>query len=231
MKVLLTSCLLTLTFSFLIESGQAQLRPEQHISLVETARLLGRKDIAYQESWCPPREDKGWVMDCSNTVRYIYQAVFGIELPRVASSQYYTLKQLGQITYAPRLRDGSVDQEALVSQMRSGDLLFWEWTYDIKRSPPITHVMIYLGRTADGTAKMAGSATRSRGETTDSGGVNIYTFNANAPMGGVRDFWGNTVRKGRFVGFGRVILELPESQQPRFAEAQLPGPATIQTPH
>jgi hypothetical protein len=196
----------------------AQLRVEQHVTLVETARLLGRKSIAYQESWRPPREDSSWMMDCSNTSRYIYKAVFGLDLPRVASSQYAMLKQQGLITYAPRTTDGNVDQEALVSQLRSGDLLFWEWTYDIERNPPITHVMIYLGRTADGTAKMVGSATRSKGEVTRSGGIDVYTFNANAPMGGVRDFWGNTVRKGRFVGYGRMIREQPSTPLPQLAE-------------
>jgi hypothetical protein len=200
----------------------AQLKAEQHISLVDTARLLGRKDIAYQENWRPPHQDKKWVMDCSNTSRYIYQAVFGLELPRVASSQYAMLKKQGLITYAPRLSNGNVNQEALVSQLRSGDLLFWEWTYDIQRCPPITHVMIYLGRTADGTPKMVGSATRSRGEVTKSGGVDVYTFNANAPMGGVKDFFGNYIRKGRFVGFGRMIQPAPPTPLPYFAEAPRP---------
>lgn len=199
------------------ESAWAQLQPEQHISLVETARLLGRKDIHYQENWHPPDEKDRWMMDCSNTTRYIYKAVFGIDLPRVASSQYYVLKQKNQISYAPRFSDGSVDAEALLSRMRSGDLLFWEWTYDIQRSPPITHVMIYLGRTADGTPKMVGSATRSKGERTDSGGVDVYTFNPNAPMGGVKDFFGNYVRVGRFVGFGRVIVREP-STTPKMAQ-------------
>jgi hypothetical protein len=129
------------------------------------------------------------------------------------------------ITYAPRLSNGEVDQEALVSHLRSGDLLFWEWTYDIQRSPPITHVMIYLGRTADGTAKMVGSASRSRGEVTKSGGVDVYTFNANAPMGGVKDFFGNTIRKGRFVGFGRMIHPDTPQLMPQLAE--VPGYTTL----
>jgi len=210
---------------FLAEPVRAQLLPEQHVSLVETARLLGRKDIAYQESWRPPREANSWMMDCSNTSRYIYKAVFGLDIPRVASSQYAMLKKQGLISYAPRLQSGEVDQQTLVSQLRSGDLLFWEWTYDIKRSPPITHVMIYLGRTADGTAKMVGSASRSRGEVTKSGGVDVYTFNANAPMGGVRDFFGNTVRKGRFVGFGRMLRPEPPRIIPQLAE--IPVKATL----
>ncbi|MDZ4789092.1 MAG: NlpC/P60 family protein [Blastochloris sp.] len=210
--------LFTLLWGTLAPVTQAGLLVEQHVTLVETARLLGRKDLAYQENWRPPQESKPWVMDCSNTVRYLYKVVFGLDIPRVASSQYAGLKQRGLITYAPRNPNGSVNQEALVSQLRSGDLLFWEWTYDIQRSPPITHVMIYLGRTAEGQPKMVGSATRSRGETTDSGGVNIYNFNANAPMGGVRDFWGNVVRKGRFVGFGRVINVDPSNNFPRLAE-------------
>lgn len=217
-------CLFIVVLTIAIPSCQAQLREEQHVTLVETARLLGRKDIAYQENWKPAHEDKAWMMDCSNTVRYLYKAVFGLDIPRVASSQYAELKKLGLITYAPRRTDGSVDQEALVSQLRSGDLLFWEWTYDIQRTPPITHVMIYLGRTADGTAKMVGSASRSRGEVTDSGGVDVFTFNANSPMGGVRDFWGKMIRKGRFVGYGRVVKPEPTTLAPQLVEIPLARP-------
>ena len=83
--------------------------------------------------------------------------------------------------------------------MASGDLLFWEWTYNIKRSPPITHVMIYLGRDKKGIPRMAGSSSGKNG------GVGIYTFDPNAPMGGVKNAFGRYVKRARFVGFGRPL--------------------------
>ncbi|MDD5262343.1 MAG: NlpC/P60 family protein [Methylacidiphilales bacterium] len=191
----------------LVLPASAQLSPAQHTLLVDKVRELTHQHIAYSENWVPPQSQEAWMMDCSNTARYIYWSVFGIKLPRVASDQYYDLKLAGKITYAPRFADGKVDRDALLAQLRSGDLLFWEWTYDIDRRPPITHVMIYLGRTADGTPKMVGSATRARGELTRSGGVDIYEFDPNANMGGVKNFWGDTVRRAQFVGFGRVFKQ------------------------
>ncbi|MDR1191315.1 MAG: C40 family peptidase [Verrucomicrobiales bacterium] len=206
MKTLL---LAIMVFGVSAGGASAQLTPAQHTILVDEIRQLSLLRISYNQGWRPPGDPKAWAMDCSNTSRYIYQTVFGLQLPRTASDQYYALKQVGRVTHAPRLADGRVDTAALLGQLRSGDLLFWQWTYDIDRDPPITHVMVYLGRTADGTPKMAGSASRSKGETTDHGGVNVYVFDPNANMGGVKNFLGNYVRRGAFVGFGRVIKQEP----------------------
>ncbi|MDR1304684.1 MAG: C40 family peptidase [Verrucomicrobiales bacterium] len=198
-------------WGFLVGGANAQLTPTQHATLVDEMRQLSARRIAYNQGWQPPGAAKAWAMDCSNTSRYIYQTVFGLQLPRTASDQYYALKQVKRIVYAPRLANGRVDTEALLSQLRSGDLLFWQWTYDIERDPPITHVMVYLGRTADGTPKMAGSASRSKGEQTNRGGVNVYVFDPNASMGGVKNIFGDYIRRGEFVGFGRVIKQEPIS--------------------
>lgn len=196
-------------FGVIVSGAKAQLTPYQHANLVDHMRELSALRIAYNQGWKPPGDTKAWAMDCSNTSRYIYKTVFGLQLPRTASDQYFALKQAQRITYAPRLANGKIDTETLLSQLRSGDLLFWQWTYDIDRDPPITHVMVYLGRTADGTPKMAGSASRSKGEQTTSGGVNVYVFDPNANMGGVKNFMGDYIRRGEFVGFGRVIKQEP----------------------
>jgi cell wall-associated NlpC family hydrolase len=192
----------------------AQLKPEQHRTLVDTVRWMANEGVGYGESWRLPDQSAPWVMDCSNTSRYLYQRVLGIELPRTASGQYWTLSQQGRITDAPVRSDGTVDTTALLGQLRSGDLLFWEWTYNIQRTPPVSHVMIYLGRTADGTPKMAGSSSRGLGETSKRGGVDVYNFDPNASMGGVKNMFGDYVRKARFVGFGRPL------------KAVRPGPET-----
>jgi hypothetical protein len=209
--------LLSLIFALGVVRASAQLKPAQHESLVATVRWLAQEGVGYGESWRFPGETRPWVMDCSNTTRYLYRRVMGVELPRTASDQYVILKQQGKITPAPVRMDGTVDATALVGQMRSGDLLFWEWTYDIKRTPPVSHVMIYLGRTAEGIPKMAGSSSRGRGETTQRGGVDVYTFDPNAPMGGVKNMFGQYVRRARFVGFGRPLQQIR------------PGPETVRS--
>jgi len=199
----LTSFFLFLIFLGFLLPSQAQITPQQHQKLVETARWLGSKRLAYASRWTPPGEKQSWVMDCSNTTRYLYQAALQKTLPRTASDQFYNLSQQNRITLAPQRIDGTVDTAKLLKMMRSGDLLFWEWTYDIQRRPPITHVMVYLGTTSNGTPKMAGSASRSMGEASGGGGPDVYIFDPNGPMGGVRSSFGKYIRKARFVGFGR----------------------------
>lgn len=183
-----------------------QLTSEEHQDLVRTCRWLGSLKIDYRESWRPPGNKERWVMDCSNTSRYIYEKVFGVKLPRVASSQYWELKQSGKFFATPRLANGQIDEKALLEELRSGDLLFWEWTYDIQRTPPVSHVMVYLGKTASGEPKMAGSASRAQGEQSGGGGVDVYRFRPNAPSGGVKNFFGNYVKRGRFIGYARPLL-------------------------
>jgi len=195
--------------------GEAQLTREQFDRLMETTRWLSSHQIEYRESIHLPDEEGEWMMDCSNTVRYLYRRALGVDLPRVASGQYWVLDQRGLVFPAPYREDGTVDTPELLGGLASGDLLFWEWTYDIKRRPPITHVMIYLGRRADGTPMMVGSSSRTNG------GVGIYRFDPNAPMGGVRNFFGGWKHKARFVGYGRPlqagqdVLELAQATSKR----------------
>jgi hypothetical protein len=196
LRALMPLLLLGFVFSHLPETS-AQLTRDQFGELMNTVRWLDSKNIDYREKVRLPGEREAWMMDCSNTVRYICQDALGLRLSRVASGQYWELDQAGKITKAPT-RDGQVDTNALLDSMASGDLLFWEWTYDIKRSPPITHVMIYLGRDKKGIPRMAGSSSGKNG------GVGIYRFNPNANMGGVRNVFGGYKRKAKFVGFGRL---------------------------
>jgi len=182
----------------LIPDTAAQLNRQQFSELMQTVRWLDSKNIDYREKVKLPGEKEPWMMDCSNTIRYIAKDALGLKISRVASGQYWELDQAGKITQAP-WQSGKVDTQKLLDQMASGDLLFWEWTYDIKRSPPITHVMIYLGRDKKGIPRMAGSSSGKNG------GVGIYRFDPNTNMGGVRGILGGYKRKAKFVGFGRLF--------------------------
>jgi len=188
-----------LVFSGVAITAHAQLTHDQFSTLIQTVRWLESHDIGYQEKVRLPGEAEPWMMDCSNTVRYVARKALGYNLSRVASGQYWELDQAGKVTQAPTRPDGGIDEQALLRSLASGDLLFWEWTYDIKRTPPITHVMIYLGRDKNGVPRMAGSSSGS------DGGVGIYPFDPNAPMGGVRNLFGGYKHKARFVGFGRLF--------------------------
>ena len=173
--------------------------------LAETRRI-GRYDVDYNEAWRPPEKESSWVMDCSNTSRYLYQRVANKDIGRTASDQYYFLKEQDRAWDVPLGENGFADEKFLEKNLQIGDLLFWEHTYRPKRTPPITHVMIFLGKDEEGKWIMAGSQTgngilRPRGD----GGPDLYYFRPDQYSGGYKNFFGLWVKRGRFVAFGRPI--------------------------
>lgn len=176
----------------LITSGvcaQAQMTREELSARIaaETSQI---SHVPYNGGFTPPGAGKPWAMDCSNTARWLYLSAAGYELPRTASDQYEKLR------YARRLWKVNAASNGWRKRLRPGDLLFWENTYRPKRKPPITHVMVYLGRNPDGSMRMAGSQ--------GSKGVDIYTFRPETPYGGYNWFlWFR--RTGKFVAYGRPL--------------------------
>lgn len=161
--------------------------PDQWVAAVGPANGL-----SYNQAWVPPGETRTWRMDCSNTARWIYRSATGIELPRTASDQYLYARKNGRVW-----RISADNQRALAKRLRPGDLLFWEHTYKPTRKPPVTHVMVYVGKDAAGHWLMAGSKS--------SKGVGVFRFDPRQPSGGYRFFLGIFHRSGRFVGVGRVL--------------------------
>lgn len=142
----------------------------------------------YNGRWTPPGERSAWVMDCSNTSRWLQREVRGVELPRTASDQYEWLRK------RRKLWKTGTSERKLRKKLEPGDLLFWENTYKPVRKPAITHVMTYLGTDSAGRMRMAGSQS--------SKGVNVYTFKPDMKMGGYNWFlWFR--REGKFVAYGR----------------------------
>lgn len=187
-------------------SAQGAATPEQHQKLVQTCRWLSQQDLSYAQSWQPPGHPDVITMDCSNTVRFIVWKVFGFDLPRTASDQYLFLQKRGKVKAVPVGGGGKVDTQKLMAEMRSGDLLFWEWTYDVPRDPPISHVMIYLGQKKGGEAMVAGSSQRMDGER--GGGVDVYAFDPNASCGNAKNFFNFVTHRGRLVAFARPAAKV-----------------------
>jgi len=170
------------------------------------ARALGDRGIEYDEDWRPPGESQSWAMDCSNTTRYLYKITAGIQLPRTASDQYYYLHLQGKAWDVPQNAYGFADTNFLRSNLKPGDLLFWENTYRPERQPPITHVMVFLGTNDKGQWIMAGSQTSRGGEHNRSnGGPDIYVFRPSQPCGGYTTWLGLVHHQGRFCAFGRPL--------------------------
>ena len=161
----------------------------------DAARWLMARNIRYNENWTPPGEREPWDMDCSNTVRWLYRTVAGVDLPRTASDQYESLRRRGRAWDVPPGNDGLPDTDYIIAHLRLGDLLFWENTYEPVRRSSITHVMILLGEDDDHRWKMTGSQTHD--------GVSIYEFDPEATKGGYTSLLGNVYHPGRFVAYAR----------------------------
>jgi hypothetical protein len=176
-----------LAFLFCLSGPSMQAAP--HPAEIESkARWLESHGIRYSGRWVPPGESSAWSMDCSNTARWFHRELWGKNLPRTASDQYLFFRKQG------KFRRARPDAAKLARVLRPGDFLFWEHTYKPRRKPPITHVMMYLGRDASGKMWMAGAQ--------GSRGVDIYEFRPKGKMGGYNWFlWFR--REGRFIGFAR----------------------------
>ncbi|HVE15313.1 MAG TPA: NlpC/P60 family protein [Chthoniobacterales bacterium] len=171
-----------------IAAATVPLSTPRPFDFADAIAIPASQNIRYNGRWVPPGENSVWVMDCSNTSRWLYREVRGINLPRTASDQYEWLRT------RHRLWRIGPNEAALRKRLRPGDLLFWEHTYKPPRRPPVTHVMVYLGTDEHGRMLMAGSQGAS--------GPDTYQFKPAKKMGGYRFFF-FFHRDGRFVAYGR----------------------------
>jgi hypothetical protein len=171
--------------------------------LLEQALALSRKDLKYIYGSADPA--KGG-MDCSGTIQHLL-SVYGIPgVPRQANTIYRWLWKQSRFHAVNSPRLDSFEFEHL----QPGDLLFWSGTYDIKRDPPVTHVMLYLGRLkSDRRPVMFGASEGRRYAGTSRNGVSVFDFVLPKPES-----------PSRFLGYGRVpglplTLEKPASLLPQ----------------
>lgn len=174
--------------------------------LVEIRKMIADR-VSYNSSWRPEGSDRSWIMDCSNTTRYLFYKIFKIDIGRTASEQYYRLKVKGRAWDVPLDGNGRADIDYLHSNLKVGDLLFWEHTYSPDREPPITHVTVYLGMDEEGRFLMAGSEQGKGLIDRGFNGPDLYYFNPLAQKGGHRQFLFFGWRPGRFVAHGRPLPE------------------------
>lgn len=172
----------------------ASLAPAQTIH--ELAYYLKSLGLPYNASAQLPGEDGPRTMDCSNTAKFLVEKTKGVSLPRTASDQYLYVRRHGRLKRAGGLFGGTPDTAWWTKRLKPGDLLFWEHTYKPKRKPPVTHVMVYLGRDESGTPLMAGAQ--------NSRGVNIYKLQPRVAYGGHGGFFGLFKKKGKLVAYGRL---------------------------
>jgi hypothetical protein len=149
--------------------------------------------------------------DCSGFVHYNLKQLGYINPPRDSTQIYLWLEQNRTLR---KVNDEDPDDRQM-RYLKPGDILFWEGTYNVKRNPPISHVMIYLGiSNTSGRPLMAGASEGRTYRGKSKYGVSVFDFVLPNPKRKRVGwwFWG-TVRtnKTRFVGYGTIpqIHQIP----------------------
>ncbi len=164
-------------------------QPETVQILIRSSLTLASKEIRYLYGSADPRLGG---LDCSGAVNYLLQQAGLRQVPRQANLFYTWLQEAGLIHNVPPSIDDPSDLDAL----SPGDLLFWTGTYPVDRDPPVTHVMIYLGKEkVTGRPLMVGAASSREGS-----GFGVFPFHT-GPLG----------NRGRFMAYGRLSSLLQRS--------------------
>ncbi|MEM7012448.1 MAG: NlpC/P60 family protein, partial [Verrucomicrobiota bacterium] len=157
-------------------TSQQQARPEPpvpagHIAtarqLLNACEYLGREPLVYK--FGSNDTDKGG-LDCSGAIQTLLKRIGYSSVPRTSYDQYRWLEEHGKLRKARRGTPAS----KILNDLRPGQLIFWKGTY--KTSKPVTHVMVYLGKSKTGQHYMFGArGTKKKG--LHGNGVDVFTFN------------------------------------------------------
>ena len=162
-------------------------QPIQVQRLIQSALDLTKRNLRYVFGSADP--STGGV-DCSGAIQYLLKQAGIADPPRDSTGFYLWTEKAGTLQ---KVRPETLDDPAL-ADLRPGDLMFWEGTYDVKRDPPISHIMIYLGREKrTGLPVMVGSSDGRTYAGIRRNGVSVFDFKLPKASS-----------KAKFVGFGRV---------------------------
>jgi hypothetical protein len=143
--------------------------PPRVQKLIAQAKYLSDMKITYLYGSANPK-NKG--MDCSGTIYYLLSQMNLSDVPRASHTMYTWVKQKGKF-HSVNSRNFNSRQFA---KMKPGDLLFWSGTYAVNRYPPITHVMLYLGKNKRGEPLMFGASDGRTYQWKRMRGVSVFDF-------------------------------------------------------
>jgi hypothetical protein len=160
--------------------------PVETKALIEKALGLTRRQLGYRYGSCDPKQGG---MDCSGTIHYLLKSEGFEHVPRQANEIYKWVWKGTRFWAVVSSREDSFE----FSELRPGDLLFWSGTYQVDRDPPVTHVMLYLGRSVKtGKRLMFGASERRRYQGQSKNGVSVFDFEIPKANG----------QGARFLGYG-----------------------------
>lgn len=163
--------------------------PHYHANVkkvISRARLLSKKHLTYLFGSDDP---KNGGMDCSGVIYYLLKSIDHLHIPRDSYDMYIWLEREKKIHHVTNDHFHSDQFNAL----KPGDLLFWTNTYRTHRNPPITHVMLYLGKDKNNEPLMFGSSDGGIYKGMEMWGVSVFDF-----------ILPNDHDKARFVAYGCI---------------------------
>ncbi|MEM6822744.1 MAG: NlpC/P60 family protein [Verrucomicrobiota bacterium] len=170
------------------ELVEYDMTPQSIQTLINHCLELAGMGLFYQYGSADP--NKGG-LDCSGTIHHLLKDRMSLKnVPRQANYFYRWVWQSSEFHAV----NSSQSQGFEWSKLKPGDLLFWSGTYDVKRDPPVTHVMIYLGTLKkDGRRVMFGASSGRRFENRPQHGVSVFDLHLPKPTS-----------KSRFLGYGSI---------------------------
>lgn len=143
--------------------------PQAVKNIIAKALILSQKNLTYLYGSADP---KNAGMDCSGTMYYLLTSMGIKSVPRQSSDIYLWVLKNGHFHATNTLDFNSPE----FNNLKPGDLLFWSGTYAIKRDPPITHVMLYLGKNMQGEPLMFGASNGRTYQGKKMWGVSVFDF-------------------------------------------------------
>jgi cell wall-associated NlpC family hydrolase len=161
--------------------------------ILEAGLELTKQNLGYNYGSADPVNGG---MDCSGFIYYVLRQNGYPDVPRDSSQQYIWVRKAGNFNAVLSRNEDSFE----LDDLKPGDLLYWRGTYNIDRDPPITHVMIYLGR--EKRTKKRVMVGASDGRTYDGKqrfGVSVFDFKLPPPPK-----TNDAKLSPIFVGYGRI---------------------------
>ena len=169
--------------------------------LLQRSLDLTRMNLKYLYGSADP--GKGG-MDCSGTIFFLLTQSGVPGVPRQASEQYVWVRRENFFRAVFSTSNDSFE----LADLHPGDLLFWTGTYNVERDPPITHVMLYLGkRKSDHLRIMCGASEGRMYDGIPRKGVSVFEFR----LPGFPAPKNYKTGSGAFIGYAR-IPNLPEAE-------------------
>src|SRR4029453_825203 len=167
--------------------------PAKVRQILDAGLELKKQNLGYTYGSADPTNGG---MDCSGFIYYLLTENGFKDVPRDSSQQYVWVRKAGDFNAVLSRHEDTFELDAL----KPGDLLFWSGTYNIDRAPPITHIMIYLGREKRTKKRvMVGSSDGRTYDGKQRWGVSVFDFKMPPPPNS-----GDAKISPGFVGYGRI---------------------------